>query len=176
MNNRFEIRGNSAVIYVKCKGKTYEAIIDAEDLPKVNEIKGAWYVRHDTRGPNKFYVYGNDEGKKVFLHRLITECPKGKVVDHINHDTLDNRKSNLRILDSSENIQNLYGAISQNKSSGIRGVTWNKNANKWQVSIKVKSRSMYFGLYSDLKQAEEVAKQARADHMPFSLDALERNA
>jgi hypothetical protein len=35
---------------------------------------------------------------------------------------------------------------------------------------------MYFGLYSDLKQAEEVAKQARADHMPFSLDALERNA
>ncbi len=46
------------------------------------------------------------KGKKVYMHRLIMNNPIGLVVDHINNQTLDNRRENLRIVSQSENIAN----------------------------------------------------------------------
>ena len=54
-----------------------------------------------------YYAYTNkDENKNIALHRLITKCPNGLMVDHLNHNTLDNRLENLKICTNKENQHN----------------------------------------------------------------------
>jgi hypothetical protein len=123
-----------------------------------------------------FYIQTVDkmsrDRKAVHLHRFITNAPKGLVVDHINHLTTDNRKSNLRLITQAQNIQNKSGARIDNKSSGIRGVTRNKSTGKWEAHLFTNGKRKYLGLYEDLKEAERVVKSARAKYMPYSQDAI----
>lgn len=70
-----------------------------------------WYCNiKNTKHTSKPYVIGVFEcrhrSKFVYLHRVIVDCPDGKVVDHINGDTLDNRRENLRICTASDNSRN----------------------------------------------------------------------
>lgn len=46
------------------------------------------------------------QGKKIYLHRFLMDSPEGLIVDHINHQTLDNRRENLRVVTHSENMKN----------------------------------------------------------------------
>lgn len=77
-----------------------KAFIDLDDVDKIKDIK--WYK--GTRG----YVQ-NIKGKgtsRICLHRYITNCPRDLVVDHINHNVLDNRKNNLKVCTQKENCNN----------------------------------------------------------------------
>lgn len=84
-------------LYNKYNEKIGKTIIDIDDIDKV---KG--YIWRIMSG----YVGTNINNKTLLLHRLITDCPTEKVVDHKNHDTLDNRKCNLRICTIQENTRN----------------------------------------------------------------------
>lgn len=84
------------------------AIVDASDLPVLAAFR--WYATWSPR-LRQFYVSTRlnlEDGKQttLYMHRLITGAPKGKVVDHINHDTLDNRRSNLRVGTQLDNMAN----------------------------------------------------------------------
>ena len=65
---------------------------------------------------------------------------KGQVVDHINHNKLDNRKVNLRVCTDMENSKN-KGLRKDNKS-GVTGVVWNNEKNKWTVNIRCNNKRM----------------------------------
>jgi hypothetical protein len=78
------------------------AIIDASDAHVLAGFK--WHAKPD--GCGKFYAYAWVGQSSVNMHRLITQCPKGLEVDHINHDTLDNRRSNLRVCTHKQNMEN----------------------------------------------------------------------
>jgi len=84
--------------------------------------------------------------KVVYLHRFITNCPKGKLVDHINHNTLDNRRENLRICDARENVRNSRKK-SGKVSSKYKGVT--KRNNSYHVSIKTDSGILHLGAFTN---------------------------
>lgn len=71
--------------------------------------------------------------KTVILHRLIMDAPDGMVIDHINHDTLDNRKSNLRICTHQQNIMNSRKRKGNNTSK-YKGVSYDKK-HKWRMKI-----------------------------------------
>ena len=89
--------------------------IDSEDFDEVSKIH--WGVEFD--GHN-WYV--RNRYKNIKLHRLVTKCPDKLIVDHINRDTLDNRKNNLRICTYSDNNRNRPLTIDYPHSTNEYGI------------------------------------------------------
>ncbi len=86
-----------------------------------------WYVNIDQRG--KAYICRYEGGKRIYMHREITGCPADMVVDHINGNSLDNRRINLRVCFKNENARNHAG-----RGDGeFKGVTVEVRAGKRKV-------------------------------------------
>ncbi len=83
----------------------YCALVDKSNWPKVRKF--CWHVHH-SRGKNKAkgepYARACINGKKVYLHRFLTNCPPGFQVDHKNHQTLDCRTLNLEVVTNTVNM------------------------------------------------------------------------
>ena len=121
-------------------------IIDIEDIDKC--IYYRWSIN------NLGYIVTYKNNKCILLHKLIlVNNDKTKVIDHINRNKLDNRKSNLRIVDHYINSHN-RDIIKNNK-----GIQFRKSDNKWIVTFYVKGKRMYFGSYANEEVASIVAKQ-----------------
>lgn len=171
MKNKYEIRGNVTAIFLNRKdGSTLETIIDTSDLEKVKKFKGKWYASWHPH-TKSFTVRGNIKKSRVFLHRYILDAPRNLQVDHIKHNTLDNRREKLRLASPAENAQNRKGAYTNSKT-GVRGVYWNKECKKWQAHITLNFKKTCLGQYQTLKMAEQVVKAARRNNMPFSQEAI----
>lgn len=116
------------------------ALVDDEDYEWLNQYKWqhatGYAVRHNPLG-----------AKKISMSRTIVNCPNGMVVDHINHNTLDNRRSNLRICTYSQNSINKQKIIIG--SSRYKGVKWNVKSKSWQVRISYKHTSTYIGEFKN---------------------------
>jgi hypothetical protein len=158
MKNQYEIHGDVTTIFINRKdGSILETIIDTEDLERLKEIHVTWGC-----SPKERYVRATlyePQGRVRFrLHRIIANTPDNMVTDHINGNTLDNRKTNLRIVTPAQNSQNLKNA---------KCVVWDKNLNKWKVVVNQK----YFGVYKNVNNALKIANYARATIFPYSKEA-----
>lgn len=101
----------------------HEAQIDIGDVPLVSQY--SWHVvPHPVGG---FYARCSPHG---YMHRLITGAPKGKDVDHVNHDTLDNRRANLRVGTHFENMQNSRASLTTHCPAGHPYDERNTHVNK----------------------------------------------
>lgn len=80
-----------------------EILVDEDDLPRILVISSWWNIIE--RKTDK-KVYTCLDCATVYLHRVITGCPEGLVVDHKNGNGLDNRKSNLRVCTQQDNVLN----------------------------------------------------------------------
>lgn len=168
MKNEYEIRGDITVIFIKRRnGDLYEFLIDTEDLQKLLNAGGAWCVDlpYDNKNPaRKPYAIRNaaKEGggrEYVKLHRLIVDAPFGKVVDHINGDTLDNRKANLRITDLYGNAQNLQEP-SRNNKSGELNVHYSRFENVWIAAV-MRNGVLQRAKRRSFEEAVQCARQMR---------------
>jgi hypothetical protein len=117
-----------------------------------------------TRG----YLQCNLDGKPYKLHRLAWlyvhgVWPTGQI-DHINHNTSDNRFCNLRDVSSAENHQNR--ARRTKSKSGYLGVTWHKRDCRWQATIEVAGHSYHLGNFKDLPTAIAARVQAEKRYHP----------
>ena len=139
------------VIYSKDCKEVARAIIDIEDIDKVKGYK--WCLSHG---------YAYNLKSDIRLHRLIMSCADDKVVDHINRDRLDNRKSNLRICSQQQNSMNR--GIQSNNNSGVVGVYWAKSRNKWCAQIMLNKKNIFLGYYEDMNDAIQARKQAEIDY------------
>lgn len=168
MKNKYEVRGDTTAIIVNSpKHGIVEVIISTSDLERVTAFPNSWIVTWN-KDVNSFYCSGKMNSKMYMIHRWIMDAPRDKVVDHINHDTCDNRRENLRIVTHAENMQNRRP--NKHSNSGIRGVSWKKKTGKWDVSIWVNKRLIHIGCFSDLAQAEKSAIAARQKYHPFSVE------
>jgi len=153
------IDGNTAVIEID----GYSILVDSEYLPEI--LKHAWQ-----NNGNNYFSYCKRIGKKtvsIYLHRLITNVPQNMEVDHINHDKLDNRRANLRICTRSQNLCNRV--LSKRNTSGYKGVSWNKDEEKWQANITKNYKSRTIGLYNTLEEAYAAyCKAAKELHGEFA--------
>lgn len=107
----------------------------------------------------------NKKRHKVRIHRIIVERMIGRklktseMIDHINHDTLDNTRTNLRIVTNQQNLWNKRKIKSRNNvpsTSQYRGVFWDKDAKKWVARICCSGKIYFLGRFTDEKRAAEV--------------------
>jgi len=154
MKNKYEICGYIVKIFLHRKdGTTMETIIDKEDFEKANSAKGTWYAGYDK--PTNTYYCKCDEylGKRLRLHRVIMGVGRPDVlVDHKSHDTLDNRKNNLRSGTKSHNAQNMIKPRSDNKT-GYLGVCYSKRRNKYRATITTDGKHKHIGYFNTPIQA-----------------------
>lgn len=154
--NYIEILKDHAEIYLIDKNNKIcgKALIDIEDIDKVKNIK--WHKSDLQR--NTYYCTSNNS-KCRRLHRLIMDITDDNmVVDHINHNGLDNRKCNLRICTNSQNICNCK--IPKNNKSGHKEVYWSIDKNKWTAQITINNKTKYLGRYDKLEDAIKARKEA----------------
>lgn len=102
-------------------------------------------------------------GKEYYNSRVIWTMVHGSIppnmeVDHLNHNPLDNRLTNLRLVEGKENKKNL-GMNSRN-NSGFTGVHWCKTRKKWQACIRINGKSINLGRFTELDSAISARKAA----------------
>jgi len=86
------------------------------------------------------------------MHNCIIPVPDGYIIDHINHNGLDNRKKNVRVATQAQNARNARYP-KKNCSSRYRGVWFNRQAKKWRASIVVNRKRKQIGYFKDEIQA-----------------------
>lgn len=109
------------------------ALVDPEDYPYLSEFK--WHVT--SRGYAARADYSGDKRKMVLMHRQllgIVDAPYTQYGDHINGDTLDNRRSNLRMATS---LQSSWNKKSRIGNSQYKGVCWHKGISRWTMTIRI---------------------------------------
>ena len=167
MKNEYLIEGDTVRIFIKRKGELMETIIDLEDLGKLKILNFSWYG-HKQR--NSIYVVAHNNIIKqqpdmLPLHRLIMGFPnvsKGFVIDHINRNPLDNRKSNLRIVTRVENARNC--GIPKDNVSGTKGVYFYKRDEVWMARISANGKRISLGTYQDIEDAMKARKEAEKEY------------
>lgn len=112
------------------------------------------------------YPYVTINNETIFIHRLLMGVSNRYdkntkiIVDHINGDILDCRKSNLRIITKDKNPINCKTYSNNTSNSNCNGVRWNKNNNNWVVYIGNK----YLGTRHNLEDAIKLRKEAEKEY------------
>jgi hypothetical protein len=136
------------------------AVVDNDDFARVNKFK--WCL--DTKGMRLYALRSitrRGHCHTIYLHRFILNAPKGKQVDHIDGDGLNNRKKNLRLCSSA---QNKYACRRKSRSatSRFRGVCWDSARQKWKVMLTYRDRPFNLGRFDcEIAAAHAYDKKAR---------------
>ena len=135
-----------------------KALVDDEDYARL--IKYKWHIARNIGG---YYAKRNaqvdGERHTIYMHRVITNAPKGVEIDHHNHNTLDNRKQNLRLATGSQNLQNQKKSLTRNGkpyTSRYKGVSWHKCAQKWRARIYINGKVKQLGCFESEIEAAHV--------------------
>ena len=142
------------------------AIIDAQDAPEVFRYK--WHAQKDGWTFYATATIRKEDGRQtaLLMHRLILNPPPGIQVDHRNRNGLDNRRCNLRILDS-PNQQRHNSKVPLHSGSGLKGVSYAKRSfhrnRKWRARIVVDGHEKHLG-YFHTKEEAAMAYDAAALH------------
>lgn len=126
------------------------ALVDDSDFDFLNQWK--WKAFGNKSG--MFYaerLQRDESGKRhhVFMHRIISNAPKGIFVDHEDHCTLNNQKYNLRLCSHSKNHANEL--FRENNTSGFKGVR-SRNG-RWTVCIRQDGHAYWLGTFDTVKEA-----------------------
>lgn len=131
------------------------ALVDVEDYERINKYKwhynSGYAVRQIRVEPSDGY---KNRQKKLFMHRVILNIKvsyKYEEIDHINGNSIDNRKENLRAVEHKQNCQNRK--IQSNNKSKYKGVHLQKDCKRYRADISVNSKQVYLGMYETAVQA-----------------------
>jgi hypothetical protein len=133
--------------------KGQEAIVSDEDVECLNQWKWSYGSRsYACRSRSQ-------QGRQtsVLMHRVVVErmtgeaIPEGYEVDHINGDTLDNRRENLRLVSHNQNAMNKRNQ--QGSKSRFKGVSWHKGERRWRAAIWLDGETVMVGRFDDEEEA-----------------------
>ena len=126
------------------------AIVDDDDYGWLS--KWSWCFQ------GRYAVRGNSGGERFYMHRAINKTPEGMDTDHVNHNTLDNRRKNLRTVTTQQNRWN--NRMPKHNTSGFMGVCWDKDRNKWTAKLGLMGKCIHLGRYVNKLDAIKARKIA----------------
>ena len=137
----------------------YTVLVDDEDLEKIKKYN--WFINKTSRkrNPNLLYFMThttiNKKRQMLLLHRYIMGCAlhDKQIVDHISRDTLDCRKSNMRICNRAENARNT--TKTRANTSGYKGVSLERKTGKWNTFITYDKKHYNLGASLTKEKAAE---------------------
>ena len=136
-----------AIIDITFQGEIYPVYIDFEDLEKCKEK--SWRI---SKKRNKFYVISGEKENAIYLHQFVFGLPPtGYEIDHIDGNSLNNRKSNLRYLTRGDNAR--FTKVRIDSQIGIRGVSYNKKEKMYVVDFTYNKHRLYFKHWEKLEEA-----------------------
>ncbi len=146
-----------------------ETAVEISDLASVAEWH--WHAIYNTtvRG---YYVITHMPGetrsgtRTVYLHRFLMGEPPAKKVDHQDGDTLNNRRSNLRLATTKENLENRRNKANTNSKTGIRGVSVHQTYNRDKTPHK-----KYY-----VARVHDANGKGKAKYFPYTPEGLARAA
>jgi len=149
--------------------------IDDEDFDNLNQYK--WFAHYCKSVENYYAERHNNRKEKrplILMHRIILNAPSNMEVDHINHNTLDNRKENLRICTKSQNHMNQKhrkNAISRYKGVNLAKKEYkNKVYQYWAAHIRINGKLVFLGHFkSEIQAAKAYDKAAKELFGEFAL-------
>lgn len=148
----YQDENTTKILLESSKFGNKECIIDTEDYDKIKKFR--WYILHNIKG-HSFYaitnIYKNKKRLGLLLHRVIMSPPKEVLIDHVNHNGLDNRKNNLRLCTHQENSRNCK-KYKSNKNI-FKGVRQRNELKKWQARLKFNDKTIHLGSFDDPIQA-----------------------
>jgi len=143
--NDIVVNEDSIAIIIKYKDYKHYFIVDTEDYINKEVNKKRWIYM----GGYAYFSYTNEGGhKKKSLHRIIMGDKDGYVVDHINGNTFDNRKSNLRYLSHKDNVRNQH-IKNKNNIPGCQLMP----SGKYRVRIRSNSKEIHVGTFDNKQEA-----------------------
>jgi hypothetical protein len=137
------------------------AKVDVEDYEWLSQWN--WQALWDPKVKSFYAVRKNPPPKSrmMKMHRQILGAIEGETVDHKNHDTLDNRRYNLRKCSAQQNAYN-QGPSAKN-TTGFKGVHKRKDRNIWEVQMRINGKKKYIGTYYSAEDAarayDSIAKE-----------------
>ena len=169
VKNTYRLAGDHAVLTIHTATvQQYDVLIDAEDLERVKNAPQTWYLAHQRHGQRRVIGSGATCERLMLTEFLIGKM-RGMCIDHINHDTLDNRKRNLRNVTSAMNAQN--NSVQRRSSTGVRGVY--QSQGRFIATVMVDGDRVFRGVFKDLALADMIVRIVRAETMPGSIEYME---
>ena len=145
-HNRYEFIDDLCIGYTNDNKQFF---IDKEDYEKIKDY--CWHI-------NKHgYVETQKNKEKILMHRFILNAPNNKDVDHNNRIRNYNLKDNLTIVTKKENNQN--NSVYKNNTSGITGVSFDKNQRLWRSYININGKRIYGDSSYDIEVAINSRKE-----------------
>lgn len=129
------------------------ALVDEQDFEYLNQWK--WCAVWDKKTNGYYAKRAAGNGKQIYMHRLLVNPTKGMVVDHRNHNTLDNQRVNLRVCTRKENAWNQRRPSNK---AGYRGVISHKNRFVSQITVNYERK--YLGSFATSLEAARVYDNA----------------
>jgi hypothetical protein len=145
------------------------AIVDPEDYPRLAKYKWHANKARDTYyAQRKLWLPRLKKEITIKMHRQILNVPHNLLVDHINHNPLDNRKANLRPATHSQNTCNTPKY--RRSRSRYKGVTWHKPKQKWNARIRKNRRTISLGYFNnEIDAAKAYDRAAKKYHGDFAV-------
>ena len=145
------------------------AIVDPEDYPRLAKHK--WHLAKSPTGSYAVRWQRNPakkNRKRIWMHRHVIHIPRSLLCDHVNCNSLDNRKANLRPATVSQNLCNRPKRKSKTRSK-YKGLEWDKTQRMWKARIQINNRKIYLGSFnSEIDAARAYDYAAKQYHHEFA--------
>lgn len=130
----------------------YRVLLSECDVDLVLDYPGGWYLRKSVNTSGRARHYLRTSKEMIMLHVMLMSRPDGMTVDHINGNSLDNRRENLRVVSPRDNCKNNRG--NPDSTSRFVGVWWHRRNHKWIAEIKDHDcRKLYLGSFLEEEDA-----------------------